>query len=179
VCTGSSLYYSWLRKLREIVEYCAADFAFEYFGHARDRAGWFIEGDALDTGHREEDRRQSNAFGIELVDFIHEMIEGIQVNAAYCDPAGIDVQQYAPNFFFGRMQADDDDRVWFHSGLCNTLLSLARASLTMDTRDGGRDQQETSLAVLLAGSLVGSVQPEQRITQVAIVADFERKPAFT
>src|SRR5258706_14496674 len=49
------------------------------------------------------------------------MVERNKIVAAYRDTGRIDAQQLAPDFFFGRMQADDDDRVWVH-----VCLFLAR-----------------------------------------------------
>jgi hypothetical protein len=42
------------------------------------------------------------------------MVERIQVDAAQRNPGGIDGEQFAPKFFFGRMQADNDDGVGIH-----------------------------------------------------------------
>src|SRR4029077_4467163 len=49
------------------------------------------------------------------------MIERIQINAAQRNARWIDGEQFAPDFFFRRMKAEDDDREGVH-----VFLILAR-----------------------------------------------------
>ena len=49
-----------------------------------------------------------------LVELADEMIEGIQVDAAHGDSGGADHEQFAPNFFFGAVQAHNDNRMRIH-----------------------------------------------------------------
>lgn len=117
-----------LSELSQVVEQGAADFAFEDFGHAGDRTGRLVERNALDTGHGEEDSWQTYALGVELIDFVDEMIEGIQVDSADGHATGINVEQDAPDFLFRRMQTEDDDGVGVHRGLIVSGISLPHAS---------------------------------------------------
>jgi hypothetical protein len=82
--------------------------------HRRNRAGRLIEGDAFDPRHRKKQRRHADAFGVGLVDLADEMIERIQVDATERDARRVDRQQFTPDLLLGRVQTDDDDRVWFH-----------------------------------------------------------------
>src|SRR6266849_1198858 len=46
----------------------AADFALKDFGHGGDRAGGFIEGDAFDAGHGEENGGEADALGVWFIE---------------------------------------------------------------------------------------------------------------
>jgi hypothetical protein len=56
----------------------------------------------------------AHAFRVGLIDLADEMVERIEVDATHRDASCIDGQQLAPDFLLRRMQAQDNDRVWFH-----------------------------------------------------------------
>src|SRR5579862_4764422 len=101
-------------ELSEIVDEAAADFAREEFVHGGDGAAGFVEGHALDASHGEEESGDADTFGVGLIDLADEMIEGVEVDAADGDAGGVDAEEFAPDFFFGGVEADDDDGVGFH-----------------------------------------------------------------
>ncbi len=103
-------------ELSEIVDEAAADFAREEFVHGGNGAGGFVEGHALDASHGEEERGDADALGIGLVDLADEMVEGVEIDAADGDAGGVEAEELAPDFFFGGVEADDDDGVGFHGG---------------------------------------------------------------
>jgi len=101
-------------ELSEIVDEAAADFAREEFVHGGDGAAGFVEGHALDAGHGEKESGDADAFGVWFVDLADEMVEGIEVDATDGDAGGVEIEEFAPDFFFGGVEADDDDGVGFH-----------------------------------------------------------------
>src|SRR5438105_6862294 len=103
-----------LSELSEIFGDGAADFAGENFGERRNRAGRFIESDALHAVHREEEGWKAGALLIRAVDLVDEMIEGVEIDAANGDSRRVDGEKFAPQFFFRGMQADDDDGMRVH-----------------------------------------------------------------
>jgi hypothetical protein len=105
----------------------AADFAGEELVHGRDGAAGFIEGHALDAGHREKEGGDADAFGIGLVDLADEMVEGVEVDAANSDAGSADGEEFAPDFFFGGVEADDDDGVGVHGGGRRSLQSTVES----------------------------------------------------
>jgi hypothetical protein len=134
-----------LGKLGEIVEEGAAGFAPKDFGHAGDGARRLVEGDAFDAGHGKENRREPDAFGVELIDFADEMIEGVDVNAAHGDAARIDGAENAPDFFLGSVQANDDDGVWIHGYVSEFFLSVADAGEMCGSALETSDQPQTDI----------------------------------
>ena len=98
----------------EIIGQRAADLAREKLIHRGDGSRGFVKGNAFKAVHGEENRGQAHALTVRLVDLADEMIERIQVDAAHGDSGGIDSQELAPDFFLGRVQADDNDGVQFH-----------------------------------------------------------------
>src|SRR5437899_6239212 len=103
-----------LGELSEIFGDGAADFAGENFGERRNRAGRFIESDALHAVHGEEECWKAGALLIGAVDLVDEMIEGVEIDAANGDSRRVDGEKFTPQFFFRGMQADDDDGMRVH-----------------------------------------------------------------
>src|SRR6266404_7987389 len=103
-----------LGELSEIFGDLAADFAGENFRERRNRAGRFIESDALHAVHREEECWKAGALMVRAVDLVDEMIEGVEIDAANGDSRRVDGEKFAPQFFFRGMQADDDDGMRVH-----------------------------------------------------------------
>ena len=103
-----------LRELGKVFGEGAADFASKDFRQRRDAAGGFIESETFDAGHRKKERRQAGAFAIGAIDLIDEVIERVQIDAAQRDTRSVDREKFAPEFFLGRVQTDDDDGVRFH-----------------------------------------------------------------
>src|SRR5579862_2961226 len=113
-------------EVSEIVDEAAADFAREEFVHGGDGAAGFVEGHALDASHGEEESGDADTFGVGLIDLADEMIEGVEVDAADGDAGGVDAEEFAPDFFFGGVEADDDDGVGFH-GRRESLQSIVES----------------------------------------------------
>ena len=86
-------------ELRQVIKKAAADFAVENFGHAGDGTGRLVERDALDASHGEEDGGKADAFCVELIDFADKMIEGVEINAADGDAAGVRRSRSMPQTF--------------------------------------------------------------------------------
>src|SRR5438128_2298850 len=86
----------------------------EIFGERRNRAGRFIESDALHAVHREEEGWKARALLIRAVDLVDEMIEGVEIDAANGDSRRVDGEKFTPQFFLRGMQADDDDGMRVH-----------------------------------------------------------------
>jgi hypothetical protein len=103
-------------ELSEIVDEAAADFAGKEFVHGGDGAAGLVEGHALDASHGEEKGGDADAFGVGLVDLADEMVERVEVDAADGDASGVEAEEFAPDFFFGGVEGDDDDGVRFHRG---------------------------------------------------------------
>src|SRR5580704_18465457 len=103
-------------ELSEIVDEAAADFAGEEFVHGGDGAAGFVEGHALDAGHGEEEGGDADALGVGFIYLADEVVEGVEVDAADGDTGGVEGEEFAPDFFFGGVEGDDDDGVGFHEG---------------------------------------------------------------
>ena len=74
-----------------------------------------IQRDSLDPLHGKKKRRQANALPFGIHHLPDEIVEGIQIDAAEGDAGGMNGQQFAPEFFFGGVQAEDDDCMRFHT----------------------------------------------------------------
>src|ERR1700677_4060677 len=101
-------------ELSEIVDEAAADFAGEEFVHRGDGTAGLVEGHALDASHGEEEGGDADPLGVGLVDLADEMVEGVEVDAADGDAGGVEAEEFAPDFFFRGVEADDDAGVGFH-----------------------------------------------------------------
>ena len=101
-------------ELSEIVDEAAADFAGEEFVHGRDGAAGLVEGHALNAGHGEKEGGDADSFGVGLVDLADEMVEGVEIDAADGDAGGVEGEEFAPDFFFGGVEGDDDDGMRVH-----------------------------------------------------------------
>src|ERR1700733_807045 len=77
--------------------------------------------DNADSGELSEivDEAAADFAGEEFVhggDGAAGFVEGTEVDAADGDAGGVEAEEFAPDFFFGGVKADDDDGVGFHGG---------------------------------------------------------------
>src|SRR5665213_3153351 len=73
-----------------------------------------VERNPLDPLHGKEERGEAHAVAFGMQYLAHEIVERVQVDAAHGDARGIQINQFSPDLFAWRMQADNYDRIQVH-----------------------------------------------------------------